>query len=144
MPFATISSSSAAPPISDPAARELRILLVEDSVPLQVRLVELLTHAGVMQVTGIADTESAALELIESQCFDVMVVDVELRQGSGITVVRKTRARQGQPPFPLIIILTNYGLNSVRDRCLAAGADHFLDKMLEFNRLYPLISAAKS
>ena len=73
-----------------------------------------------------------------------MVVDVELRQGSGITVVRKTRARQGQPPFPLIIILTNYGLNSVRDRCLAAGADHFLDKMLEFNRLYPLISAAKS
>jgi two-component system OmpR family response regulator len=144
MPFATISSSSQAPHAPDVAARELRILLVEDSVPLQVRLKELLTHAGVMQVTGVADTESAALDLIQSQRFDVMVVDVELRQGSGITVVRKTRAAQDQPPFPLIIILTNYNLSSVRERCLAAGADHFLDKMREFNRLYPLIAAATS
>jgi len=144
MPFATISSSSATPPIVALRQQELRILLVEDSAPLQVRLIELLTHAGQMKVTGVADTESSALELIRNQPFDVMVVDVELRQGSGITVVRKTRAGQEQPPFPLIIILTNYNLKSVRERCLAAGADHFLDKMHEFDRLYPLIATAAS
>jgi two-component system, OmpR family, response regulator len=144
MPFATISSSSTAPPVISVALPELRILLVEDSAPLQVRLIELLTHAGQMQVTGVADTESGALELIRNQQFDVMVVDVELRQGSGISVVRRTRAAQDQPPFPLIIILTNYNLKSVRERCLAAGADHFLDKMHEFDRLYPLIAAANS
>ncbi len=124
--------------------RELRILLVEDSAPLQVRLIELLTHPGLMRVAGVADTELAALQLIQAEEFDVMVVDVELRQGSGITVVRRTRAGQSQPPFPLIIILTNYNLASVRERCLAAGADHFLDKMREFERLYPLILAANS
>ena len=140
----TISSSSTTQPLLRLPQRELRILLVEDSAPLQVRLVELLTHPGQMQVTGVADTEAGALELIKSQQFDVMVVDVELRQGSGISVVRRTRAGQEQPPFPLIIILTNYNLASVRERCLAAGADHFLDKMREFERLYPLIAASNS
>jgi len=144
MPFATTSSSSTTQPLLRLPQRELRILLVEDSAPLQVRLVELLTHPGQMQVTGVADTESGALDLIQSQQFDVMVVDVELRQGSGISVVRRTRAGHDQPPFPLIIILTNYNLASVRERCLAAGADHFLDKMREFERLYPLIAAANS
>lgn len=123
---------------------ELRILLVEDSLPLQDRLVEMLTHVGVMRVTGVADTEASALALVRSQTFDVMVVDVELREGSGITVVRRTRAEQVLAPFPLIIILTNYNMSSVRERCLAAGADHFLDKMREFPLLYPLIVSAKN
>jgi two-component system, OmpR family, response regulator len=142
MPFATASSSSDIAEMTDSSRPELRILLVEDSAALRVRLVERLTHPGQMRVTGTADTEAGALELIQAQSFDVMVVDVELRQGSGIAVIRRTRAGQKQPPFPLIIVLTNYNLPSVRDRCLAAGADHFLDKMREFDRLYPLILAA--
>jgi DNA-binding NarL/FixJ family response regulator len=43
----------------------------------------------------------------------------------------------------LIIVLTNYDLRSVRERALAAGADHFLDKMREFDQLLPLISATR-
>lgn len=141
MPFATTSSNSAAPAVRESAHGELRILLVEDSVPLQIRLIEMLTYAGLMRVTGVADTEADALELARSQIFDVMVVDVELRQGSGITVVRRTRDAQGEPPFPLIIILTNYNLSTVRERCIAAGADYFFDKMREFDRVQPIIAA---
>lgn len=137
-----ISSSSTEPSATAAVPPELRVLLVEDSRPLQDRLIELLSQPGVMRVTGVADTEIGALELTRSQTFEVMVVDVGLRQGSGITFVRKLRAEQLQAPFPLIIILTNYNLQAVRERCLAAGADHFLDKMGEFERLYPLIAAA--
>jgi CheY-like chemotaxis protein len=71
--------------------------------------------------------------------FDDLVVDVELRQGTGIGVVRAARARWVVPPLPLIIILTNYSLPTVRQRCLAAGADYFLDKSHEFKKVVPLI-----
>lgn len=123
--------------------RELRILLVEDSMRLQTRLTELLTRPGIMRVTGLADTESAAMDLIAAQPFDVLVVDVELRTGSGINVVNMTRARTELTSAPLIIVLTNYDLRTVRDRCLAAGADHFLDKTRDFERLLPLIEAVR-
>jgi CheY-like chemotaxis protein len=142
MQFVTpLSSESPRPPVVQP---ELRILLVEDSAPLRLRLAELLTEPGVMRVTATADTEAEACSLIAGQDFDALVVDVELRQGSGINVVRNARARWVEPPLPLIIVLTNYALPTVKDRCLAAGADHFLDKMRQFNQMYPLILALRN
>lgn len=118
---------------------ELRILLVDDSLPLQARLKEYLTDPGVMRVTATAESEQAANALIDQGHFDVMVIDVELRPGNGINVVLHARQRRTEQPLPLIIVLTNYALPEVRERCLAAGANHFLDKMREFNQLYPLI-----
>ena len=118
---------------------ELRILLVDDSLPLQIRLKELLTESGIMRVTATAESEQDANRLIDSETFDVMVIDVELRPGSGINVVRHARADQVRGPRPLIIVLTNYALDIVRSRSITAGADYFLDKMREFDRLYPLI-----
>ena len=38
-----------------------------------------------------------------------------------------------------IIVLTNYDLPTVRERCMAAGADHFLDKMREIDQLMPIL-----
>jgi CheY-like chemotaxis protein len=141
MQFVTpLSSESPRPPVAQP---ELRILLVEDSAPLRVRLAELLTEPGVMRVTATAATEMDACSLIASQDFDALVVDVELRQGSGINVVRNARTRWVVPPLPLIIVLTNYALPTVKDRCLSAGADHFLDKMRQFDQMYPLILALR-
>ena len=136
----TSSSDAALAPV---VRLETRILLVEDSVPLRERLSTLLTEEGVMRVTATADTEAGAIELISERDFDVLVVDVELRQGSGINVVRKARLRWLDAPLPLILVLTNYSLPTVKARCLAAGADHFLDKLREFERLRPLILARR-
>ena len=143
MLFATASYARDNAFAAGSGGRELRILLVEDSLRLQTRLTELLTRPGVMMVTGVADTEDGAMELLAARPFDVLVVDVELRQGSGINVVRLTRARTELAAPPLIIVLTNYDLRSVRERCLAAGADHFLDKMREFDQLLPLIEGIR-
>lgn len=122
-------------------SQERRILLVEDSAPLRNRLAQLLTVPGVMRVTANAETESEALDWIVAQDFDALVVDVELREGSGINVVRGARSHWVAPPLPLVIVLTNYALPIVKNRCLAAGADHFLDKVRQFDQVYPLIAA---
>lgn len=137
MQTATASREIMQPAPATPA--ELRILLVDDSLPLQIRLKEQLTDSGVMRVTATAESEQEANRLIDAETFDVMVIDVELSPGSGINVVRHARERHERVPRPLIIVLTNYALATVRSRSIAAGADYFLDKMREFDRLYPLI-----
>jgi len=118
---------------------ETRILLVEDSAPIRLRLLELLNIPGTMHVAATVETELDAHDQIDIHDFDVLVVDVQLRQGSGIGTVRDARARWSILSPALIIVLTNHSLPTVRQHCLAAGADHFLDKSRQFDQVVPLI-----
>jgi CheY-like chemotaxis protein len=118
----------------------IRILLVEDFAPLRTRLAELLNIPGEMSVTATAATELEARDQIEATDFDILVVDVQLREGTGLGAVRDARKRWITAIPSLIIMLTNHALPVVRQRCLAAGADHFLDKIRQFDQLVPLIA----
>jgi CheY-like chemotaxis protein len=117
----------------------IRILLVEDFAPLRTRLTEMLHSPGEMSVTATAATELEAHDKIEATDFDILVVDVQLREGTGLGAVRDARKRWLTAIPSLIIMLTNHALPVVRQRCLAAGADHFLDKIRQFDQLVPLI-----
>jgi CheY-like chemotaxis protein len=135
------SGSQDARPNGTPG-KPLRILLVEDSPLLRSRLESMLSQYGAFKVTGLASAEAEAIEKLETVPYDAIVVDVELRPGSGIGVIREARARnRGLPDgsHVWIIVLTNYDLPTVRERCMAAGADHFLDKMREIDQLMPIL-----
>jgi CheY-like chemotaxis protein len=122
--------------------KPLRILLVEDSPLLRGRLENMLSQHAAFKVTGLAAAETEAVEKLDSVPYDVIVVDVELRPGSGIGVIRQARARNkdgGDGGHVWIIVLTNYDLPTVRERCMQAGADHFLDKMREIDQLIPIL-----
>ena len=119
--------------------RETRILLIEDSPPVQIRLKNLLESPGEYQVSAIVDSAPSARAAIEAEVFDVLIVDVQLKQGTGIEVVKHARSRYGKGQRPLIIVLTNYGMPTVEARCREAGADHFLDKIRQFDLVKPLI-----
>jgi CheY-like chemotaxis protein len=122
--------------------KPLRILLVEDSPLLRSRLESMLSQYAAFKVTGLASAEAEAVQKLETVPYDAIVVDVELRPGSGIGVIRSARARnpeKGNGDHVWIIVLTNYDLPTVRERCMAAGADHFLDKMREIDQLMPIL-----
>jgi len=124
------------------AGKPLRILLVEDSPLLRGRLENMISQHAAFKVTGLAAAESEAIEKLDSVAYDVIVVDVELRPGSGIGVIRQARARNKDHKdggHVWIIVLTNYDLPTVRERCMQAGADHFLDKMREIDQLIPIL-----
>ena len=108
---------------------ERRVLLVEDSAVLTRRLVDLLSEPGRIEVAARAATQAEAVSRLQEGAFDVLVVDIELAEGNGVAVIR--HARQLYPPDaqPLIVVLTNYASDFVREHCFAAGADYFLDKM---------------
>ena len=128
-----------APGSADVGAQTLRLLLVEDSPRLQQRLKSLLEKGGAVRVESVVDSATAARRAIDRQFFDVLIVDVELAEGSGIDVVAYARQHFPTQKKPLIIVLTNYAIPAVEKRCRQAGADYFLDKMHQFSEVMTLI-----
>jgi CheY-like chemotaxis protein len=135
-------AAAAVPRKNGSPGKPLRILLVEDSPLLRGRLENMLSQHAAFKVTGLAAAEAEAIEKLDTVPYDVIVVDVELRPGSGIGVIRQARARNKDVKdggHVWIIVLTNYDLPTVRERCMQAGADHFLDKMREIDQLIPIL-----
>lgn len=113
----------------------LRVYLVEDSTLLCQKIVEQLTDPGRIEVTGQAGTEGAAIHNIRDSRPDAVIVDIRLREGNGVNVVRSIAQakRPGDPPT--VIVLTNYPVPEYYAECLAMGADYFFDKSTEFERV---------
>jgi CheY-like chemotaxis protein len=135
-----MSTAEMQPPDLDASAvAGRRILLIEDSAVLTRRLIDLLSEPGRVEVAAQAATQSEALSRLQESPFDVLVVDIELAEGNGVAVIR--HARQLYPPDaqPLIVVLTNYASDFVRDHCFAAGADYFLDKMRDIALLKAVV-----
>ncbi|MGE0031626.1 MAG: response regulator [Steroidobacteraceae bacterium] len=111
----------------------LRVLLVEDSQVLAERLTETLAPlAGVELVAAVADEASAVGVAAEGKV-DVIVLDLQLRQGTGFGVMQRLGAKR-----PTIIVFTNYVLPEYRRRAAALGVDYFLNKARDYERL-PLL-----
>ena len=109
------------------------MLLVEDSRVLAERLTEALAPlAGVELVASVADETSAVGGAAEENV-DVIILDLQLRQGTGFGVMKRLGAKR-----PTIIVFTNYVLPEYQRRAAALGVDYFLDKARDYERL-PLL-----
>jgi len=74
----------------------------------------------------------------------VLVVDIELAEGNGVAVIWQARQLNQCELQPLIVVLTDYASDFVRDHCFAAGADYFLDKMRDIACLKPIVADGRS
>jgi CheY-like chemotaxis protein len=118
----------------DMAARHpLRILLAEDNVVNQKLALRLLQQMGYR-----ADLASNGLEAVESvqrQTYDVVLMDVQMPDMDGLEASRKITARWRQQERPHIIAMTANAMQGDRDMCLAAGMDDYLTKPIRVERL---------
>lgn len=116
----------------------LRVLLVEDSPVIREAVVELIEADGLARVVCATDSEADAIRELTANHYDVYIVDLRLREGSGFGVLR---ALQESRPDALTIVLTNYTSPAIRKRCSELGVKWFLDKSSEFERIADLISS---
>jgi CheY-like chemotaxis protein len=133
-----------APGMNGSLSSERRILLIEDSEVLSRRLVDLLSEPGRVSVTAQAQTQNEAVLRLKEALYDVLVVDIELAEGNGVAVIRHARQLYAPDVQPLIVVLTNYASDFVRDHCFAAGADYFLDKMRDISLLKAIVADGQS
>lgn len=112
--------------------QQLRVLLVEDSKLLAERLLELLATIPNTNTLGVVATEKDAIIAVRDMLPDVLILDLHLKQGTGFGVLR---AMHSLEKYPTVVVLTNYALSQYRTQAKTLGAQYFLDKSCEFDRL---------
>ncbi|MEQ2006922.1 MAG: PAS domain S-box protein, partial [Limisphaerales bacterium] len=83
-------------------------------------------------IVGEASTADGALALFREQEPDAVVLDLNLADGDGCAVLAEIKRAR---PACVVIVLTNFVIAESRAACLRLGADHFLEKSKEFERV---------
>jgi two-component system OmpR family response regulator len=112
----------------------LTVFLVEDSPTIRQNLVATLEELAPVRVVGAVDSAADAVQALtcDPPPCDLAIVDVFLRQGSGLDVLQ---ALQRRPNGPKRVVLTNFATAAMRAHCLALGADQVFDKSGEVEAL---------
>jgi DNA-binding response OmpR family regulator len=114
----------------------MRILVIEDSPPTRDLLKGSLEGSG--HSVTLAARVSSALKLVQSETFDVMVLDIMLPDGNGLDLCRQIRAMGVATP---ILFLTARGEVGERVTGLDAGGDDYLRKPFALAELEARIRA---
>ena len=113
---------------------QLKAFIVEDSPVIRENLVAALEEMAPIDVIGTAEDESGAVAWLrgaENQC-DLVVVDIFLKSGSGLGVLKAAAASASKLK---LVVLSNYATPDMRRKCLELGADRVFDKSNEIDAL---------
>src|SRR5689334_15264523 len=94
----------------------LRVFLVEDSAVLRDRLAESLGSLSGVQIVGTSDTEESAVTALRNMHCDVVVLDLQLKQGNGFNVLKAIRHSESVDHKKVVVVLTNYAFSLYRHR----------------------------
>lgn len=122
-------------PLNQTELVELRTYIVEDNATIRENLVGTLEELASIQFLGWAETESDARKWLGSDGhgqWDLAIVDLVLKQGSGLGVLESCRSRR---PGQRVVVLSNYATGDMRKRCAQMGADAVFDKSNEIDAL---------
>ena len=124
------------------AGTDMKVFVVEDSAVVRERLLEMLREIEDVEVVGEADTYDAAVSGILHTRPDVAVLDIKLAddRGSGIDVLAAVRKRL---PAIRAIVLSNYATPQHMKASADAGAEFFLDKSRDFERITEILDQMK-
>ncbi|HEX8739008.1 MAG TPA: GAF domain-containing protein [Casimicrobiaceae bacterium] len=129
-------TAAQAKPALDPAmaARHpLRILLAEDNVVNQKLALRLLQQMGYR--ADVASNGIEAIESIERQPYDVVLMDVQMPEMDGLEASREINRRWPDGERPRIVAMTANAMQGDREMCLAAGMDDYLTKPIRVDAL---------
>ncbi len=113
----------------------LRVFVVEDSAAMRAHLTDRLVTGADVSVVGVASTETQAKHWMESNPdqWDVAVVDLFLREGTGAGVVEHCRKLH---PGQVVLVMTNHIKNEqLLQDCKRLGADAVYNKATELDGL---------
>ena len=128
-------TSIADAPKSAPPRRSLRLLLTEDNEFNQKVATGLLEREG--HIVTVAGDGKQALDLLEKEDFDAVLMDVQMPVMDGLEATAAIRQRETETGRRVPIIgLTAYAMKGDRERCLAAGMDGYVAKPIRKEELF--------
>jgi PAS domain S-box-containing protein len=146
--MSALGSSEATPQAATPTAVEpvlkgskpLTLLLAEDNPVNQRLAVRILQKWG--HTVSVAGNGRKALEMWEKEAFDLVLMDVQMPEMSGFEATAAIREREKQTGQRTpIIAMTAHAMDGDREKCLAAGMDHYVTKPIDQKRLFEAIES---
>lgn len=113
---------------------KLKTYIVEDNATIRENLIATLEELATIDPVGAAETEDDGKAWLTDPTaqWDLAIVDLFLRQGSGLGVLAACRERK---PHQRVVVLSNYATPDVRMRCAQLGVDAVFDKSNEIDAL---------
>ena len=119
-----------------------RILLAEDSAPVQILVSAVLETAG--HQVDIVDDGAAAVRAAATNTYDLVLMDVQMPVLDGLGATREIRASETGGRRVPIIALTANATSDEMERCRQAGMDIFLSKPVDLDLLLTTIGGLKT
>ncbi|MFZ5903137.1 MAG: GAF domain-containing protein [Chloroflexota bacterium] len=136
----TPKADSAKPSVDADMAkkRPLRILLAEDLQVNQKLALRLLEQMGYR--ADVASNGLEAVESVERQAYDVILMDVQMPDMDGLDATRAIRKKNVKQPY--IIAMTANAMQGDREMCIEAGMDDYISKPIRMNELVAALNLA--
>lgn len=115
----------------------MKVFLVEDSAEIRQRLIEMIDDIDGVEVVGEAETYNQAVSGIVESRPDVAIFDIKLAEGNGIDALVEVKRHL---PALRGIVLSNYATPQHIKASTDAGAEYFLDKTADFERIVEILA----
>lgn len=113
----------------------IKILIVEDSEIIQERLEHQFVPFTEFNIVGFANTVQEATTKYDELNPQIVILDMKLKIGYGLEVLIHIRNISKDC---VVIVLTNYSSPLIKKECMDLGANYFLDKSFEFEKVIEL------
>lgn len=110
-----------------------RILIVEDSPTMRQLLVFALKRLKDVEIVEAQDGMDG-LRKVSSDHFDLALIDINMPVMDGLKLISLIRGEDNLKSMPVIVITTE-GANEDRERALALGANEYLTKPIQANKV---------
>lgn len=118
-----------------------QVLIVDDSPQVRKRVAALLNESSQIHIAGQAGSGREAIEAVEHIRPDTVVLDIRLPDQNGIALLKRFKADY---PQMAVIMLTNLDGPRYRQVCRGLGADGFLNKAMDFERIAETITGHRT
>lgn len=117
-----------------------RILLAEDNAVNQTLAVRLLEKRG--YVVSVAGDGQAALTALETDSFDLVLMDIQMPGMNGFDATSAIRAKEKRTGGHIpIVAMTAHALKGDQERCISAGMDGYVSKPIRTSELFSAIES---
>lgn len=123
--------------------RRLSILLAEDNAVNQKLATKMLERMG--HTVTVAGDGVKALQVLEKERFDLVLMDVQMPEMDGLEATRTQRRREKATGTHIpIIAMTAYAMKGDKEKCLESGMDGYISKPISAQELYEIIEQVLS
>ena len=118
---------------------KINIVVVEDSAFIQEWLKGIIAKYDDFNLIHSIDNADDAIDIINTNMPEIVILDMKLNESSGITVLKNIRRNL---PYSIIIVYTNY--ENYKMQCKILGCDYFIDKSDDGKTLIKLLDKIHS